>query len=83
MEAEKQRYFSEREINLDQVKALEVGKRVIIHGEDSEGHHRKLECTVAGLGQWKFLTYRDPRGNIKKCPIKEYPGKYFTRAIGG
>lgn len=83
MGTEKERSFTEIELSLDQVKALEVGTSVIIHGKDSEGRHRKLECTIAGLGQRKFLTYRDSQGNIKKCPIKEYPGKYYARAIGG
>ena len=73
---------SERPLTLDQVKTLSVGTRVNIHGEDSEGHHRVLECTVAGRDGQKFLTYRD-HGTIKRCPIKDYPGKTYTKAIGG
>lgn len=74
---------SDTEISFEQVKALAVGSRVNICGKDSEGQHRTLECTVAGLGERKFLTYRDAQGTIKRCPIKEYPGKHYTKVIGG
>lgn len=74
---------ADRELSVDEVKALEIGNRVIICGEDKEGHPRTLACTVAGLPQKKFLTYRDEHGSIKKCPIKEYPGKHYKKPIGG
>lgn len=74
---------ADRELSVDEVMALEIGNRVNICGEDKEGHPRALTCTVAGLPQNKFLTYRDEHGSIKKCPIKDYPGKHYTKVIGG
>lgn len=69
-----------REISVEEVKTLAVGSNVYIHGEDQSGEHRVIECTVAGT--WpemrKFLTYR-VKGELRKCAIKEYPGKYYSR----
>ena len=71
---------TEREVSTADVLALEVGSRVNIHGEDKDGVHRVVECTVAGVPPKKrFLTYRDGDGHIKKCAIKDYPGKYYTK----
>ncbi len=70
----------ERAISVDDVKALQIGSRVNLHGNDKDGVHRWLECTVAGLPQHKFLTYRD-HGTIRRCAIKEYPNKYFTKVV--
>ena len=71
----------ETEITVERVKALQIGCRVNLHGEDKEGRHRVLECTVAGTpGAQKFLTYR-ASGELKRCAIKEYPNKYFTEVI--
>lgn len=68
------------ELSLEEVKALAVGCRVEIHGEDQDGQHRVIECVVASRfnGAGKFLTYR-VKGEIRKCAIKEYPEKYYTR----
>lgn len=74
---------TELEITVDEVRVLEIGNRVNIHGEDSDGKHRVLECTVAGMPGRKFLTYRDPHGSIRRCAIKDYPGKYYTKVFGG
>lgn len=72
----------EREIPLEAVRALPVGSWVNIHGEDKDGEHRVIECTVASHfdGTEKFLTYR-VKGELKSCAIKEYPGKYYTHAF--
>lgn len=69
------------EITAEQVAALPIGSRVDIHGEDQSGEHRVIECTVAGLSPdyKKFLTYR-VKGELRKCAIKDYPGKTFRRA---
>lgn len=69
------------EISAEEVAALPIGSRVDIHGEDENGEHRVIECTVAGLfrDNKKFLTYR-VKGELRKCAIKEYPGKTFRRA---
>lgn len=69
------------EITAEQVAALPIGSRVDIHGEDQSGEHRVIECTVAGLfrDNKKFLTYR-VKGKLRKCAIKDYPGKTFRRA---
>lgn len=71
----------EQRLTVEEVAALPIGSRVDIHGEDKNGEHRVIECTVAGT--WpemrKFLTYR-VKGELRKCAIKEYPEKYFVRA---
>ena len=69
------------EISAEEVAALPIGSRVDIHGEDENGEHRVIECTVAGLfrDNKKFLTYR-VKGELRKCAIKDYPGKTFRRA---
>ena len=69
------------EISAEEVATLPIGSRVDIHGEDENGEHRVIECTVAGLfrDNKKFLTYR-VKGELRKCAIKEYPGKTFRRA---
>ena len=69
----------DREITVERVKALAIGSRVDIHGEDQNGEHKVIECTVAGRGDMtqKFLTYR-VKGELRRCAIKEYPGKYYT-----
>ena len=67
-----------RELTVEEVKALSIGIRVNIEGEDQSGEHRVIECTVAGLsgrGE-KFLTYR-VKGELRRCAIKEYPGKQY------
>lgn len=70
----------EREITTEEVLALSVGCTVNIHGEDKDGVHRVVECTVAGIPpRKKFLTYRDSTGSIKRLAIKDYPGKYYTK----
>lgn len=69
------------EISAEEVAALPIGSRVNIQGTDENGEQRVIECTVAGT--WpemrKFLTYR-VKGELRKCAIKEYPGKTFRRA---
>lgn len=60
----------------DQVKALQVGETVTIQKEG----HEPILCTVAFRGHPsnKFLTYRD-KGQIKKFPIRDYPGVAYVR----
>ena len=70
----------EYEISAEGVAALPVGSRVNIHGCDTNGASRILECTVAGRPQMKFLTYRI-LGEIKFCKIKEYPGKTYMKVV--
>lgn len=70
----------EYEISVEDVKALPIGSRVNLHGNDKHGVHQWLKCTVAGMPQKKFLTYRD-QGFLKKCSIREYPGKYYTKVV--
>ena len=70
----------EYRIGFDRVQTLSVGNRVNIHGEDAEGNHRVLECTVASRAGRTFLTYRDG-GDLKHCALREYPGKYYTIVI--
>lgn len=72
---------AEKEISVEEVRALQIGSRVNLHGNDRSGVHQWLECTVAGTPQRKFLTYRD-QGMIRKCSIKEYPNKYYTKVVG-
>ena len=67
-------------ITVEQVMKLEIGCRVNLHGEDVDGNHRWMECTVAGHSGQKFLTYRH-NGQLKRCPIKEYPSKYYTKVV--
>lgn len=71
----------EQRLTVEEVAALPIGSRVDIHGEDKNGEHRVIECTVAGLfrDNKKFLTFR-VKGVIQKCAIKDYPGKTFRRA---
>lgn len=59
-----------------EVKALQVGERVRIIKEG----HEPILCTVAfrGTPANKFLTYRD-KGQIKKFPIKDYPGITYSK----
>lgn len=71
---------AEQEISAEAVRALEIGSRVNLHGNDRHGVHQWLECTVAGLPGHKFLTYRSD-GLLKKCQIKEYPNKYYTKVV--
>lgn len=75
-----QREPVEIRLSVDEVRALEIGNRVTIHGADTDGNQRELACTVAGLPGNKFLTYRIT-GKIKRCAIKDYPGKYYTRTV--
>ena len=65
----------------EEVRALHVGKIVYMVGEDPEGHERRVKCTVAFQGSVlnKLLTYRD-NGLIRKCAIKDYPGKRYEGA---
>jgi len=67
----------------EEVKALQVGEQVNMIGEDPEGNERSVLCTVAFRGSPanKFLTYRD-KGIIRKCAIKDYPGKRYMRVSG-
>ena len=67
-----------RELTVEEVKALSIGIRVNIEGEDQSGEHRVIECTVAGVSghDEKFLTYR-VKGELRRCAIKEYPGKRY------
>lgn len=71
----------EREISTADLLALEVGNTVFMYGEDKDGSQRSVACTVAGTGKNKFLTYRDAQGHIRKCAIKDYPGKRYVRLI--
>ena len=73
----------DRPLSSADVMALEIGSKVFMCGTDSEGRQRRTECTVAGLPQKKFLTYRDSSGNIRKCAIREYPNKTYVKVIGG
>lgn len=70
----------EYEITAEDVKALQIGSRVNLHGNDKYGIHQWIECTVAGTPQHKFLTYRD-QGMLRKCPIRDYPNKYYTKVV--
>lgn len=65
----------------EEVKALLVGSTVYMVGEDPEGKERSVKCIVAFRGSPanKFLTYRD-NGQIRKCAIKDYPGKRYEGA---
>lgn len=62
----------------EEVKALQVGEAVTARKEG----HEPIVCTVAFRGRPdnKFLTYRD-KGQIKKFPIKDYPGMTYSRAL--
>jgi len=71
---------TEYEISVEEVRALEIGSRVNLHGNDRHGVHQWLECTVAGTPQRKFLTYRSD-GLLRKCSIKDYPNKYYTKVV--
>ena len=76
----------EREMTFEEVKAAPIGSRVNIRGTDEDGIPRRIECTVAGHYEGttlktKFLTYRD-HGKIKKCAIKEYENKFYTKEYG-
>ncbi len=68
------------ELTADEVKALQVGSCIEIIGEDKDGIQRRVTCTVAGLPGRKFLTYRI-HGKLKKCAIKQYPGKSYVRVV--
>lgn len=69
----------ERRLSADDVLELPIGSRVLISGENSRGEEQQTECVVAGHPNRKFLTYRDGSGNIKRCSIKDYPGKYYRK----
>ena len=65
-------------LTVDEVKAMQGGELVDICGEDAEGQQHRLVCTVAFRDKHKFLTFRD-HGQIRRCPIKEYPGKHYEK----
>lgn len=67
-------------MSVDQVKTLAVGSRINIKGQDEAGILQSIECIVAMHGGKKFLTYRI-KGDLKRCAIKEYPGKYYAKPL--
>lgn len=66
-------------LSAEQVRALQIGERVSIEKENPD-ERRRIECTVAGLGKQKFLTYR-VKGALIRCEIREYAG--WTYSKGG
>lgn len=72
---------TDQEITADEVRALPLGSKVRIHGEDRRGVHQWTDCIVAGHKTRKFLTYRSPEGLIKRCSIQDYPKKYYTKVV--
>ena len=69
----------EERLTAEEVLALPVGSKISINGENSKGEKQETDCTVAGHFSKKFLTYRDATGKIKRCAIKDYEGKYYTK----
>ena len=64
-----------------EVRKLEAGTPVILHGHDRHGYSTELHCTVVQSGKAKVLAYRDTDGTRQTKPIRDYPGKYYT--VGG
>lgn len=60
----------------EEVKALQVGETITIRKEG----RGPILCTVAFRGHPinKFLTYRE-KGQIKKFPIRDYPGMTYSK----
>lgn len=69
-------------LTAEKVNTLQIGETVYLCGDDKDGKPQCVQCTVAfrgSLGQMhKFLTFR-VNGQIRRCAIKDYPGKYFSR----
>ena len=61
-----------------EVAAMEIGRNVLLCGEDENGQQREIVCTVSGHPGRTFLTYR-VKGELHRCKIKDYPGKYFRK----
>ncbi len=77
---QEERQTYEFPISADGVMKLAIGSRVNLHGEDADGNRRLIECTIAGSSRQKFMTYRHG-GQLRKCAIKEYPNKYYTKVV--
>lgn len=65
-----------------EVRKLEIGSRVTVHGADRHGTHTMLECTVVQRGKAKALAYRGWSGT-ETMAIRDYPGKAFTVEVSG
>lgn len=65
------------------VRKLEVGTPVILHGRDRRGYHTELECTVVQSGKSKVLAFRDIDGTRQTKPIRDLPNKYYTQGGRG
>lgn len=66
-----------------EVRRLEVGTPVILHGRDRRGYSTELHCTVVQSGKSKALAYRDVDGSRQTKPIRDYPNKYYTKGGRG
>ena len=70
-------------LTAEEVRKLEVGTPVILHWRDRRGYHTELECTVVQSGKSKVLAFRDIDGTRQTKPIRDYPGKYYTKGGTG
>lgn len=64
-------------MTVEQVRALQIGESVDIIKETPAGR-RHIECTVAGRGGKKFLTFR-VKGKLRYCFIEDYPGATYSK----
>ena len=63
------------------VRSLDTGTRIILHGHDRHGYRTELHCTLVQSWKTKLLAYRDENQTRQTKPIRDYPGKYYT--VGG
>ena len=66
-----------------EVRRLEVGTPVILHGRDRRGYSTELHCTVVQSGKAKVLAFRDIDGTRQTKPIRDLPNKYYTKGGSG
>lgn len=69
----------------EQVKRMDAGSAVIIHGADRYGQHYTIDAKVVYCGKRKVLAYWDAMGNRLTLPIREDERRAYTlpRGDGG
>ncbi len=69
---------AKKKLTAEQVRALPVGTRVVLHGQDRFGTPTQLQCTVIQSGKRKVLSYLDESFLTATRAIKDYPNKCYT-----
>lgn len=73
------------QVTPEQVKNMDAGSSVVIHGADRYGQHYTIDAKVVYCGKRKVLAYWDAQGHRLTLPIQKDERRAYTlpRGSGG